>query len=491
MHLYIYNHCSHWCEGYITKTEYAEAKCGEFLQKVLEGFDLDRTQSNLTDIDVSELQGLVTKWATNIAASPRCIFKKMRKETIKQCCVGYNGSDCQTPICDSPCRNNGLCISPNTCECTENFVGQQCEDDISEVREDYAYCYTRKSCFGDKPDGMQAVVMKSECCAWGGRGWGLQGRQCEECPDIGTTDFKDSDYSEDKPSVVANDAGLNFRTCYSYGPNYYRTFDGLEYLFPGRCKYTAFSDGARSVMVTMVNCSKYSTCRKILDIKVNQLNLVRAQGGDITVNDKPVNVTYMHGWSSPTSGIRLQYIGSNYYLEYGTMRVRWDDKDTWLITLSEPLEELNNDGNRGLCGNFDGEALNDMKTAAGMLVTNPAAFGNSWGAPKDFGTCPDAPAMSYMCRESGTENKAKAACNMLRTHPFSDCHDTVMVNHYYHRCVNDFCSVLAYTKVTNETLRRNELDAVVCGAFSAYSSECGSSNVIIDWRTSQLCRKWC
>ena len=64
-------------------------------------------------------------------------------------------------------------------------------------------------------------------------------------------------------TVVANDAGLNFRTCYSYGPNYYRTFDGLEYLFPGRCKYTAFSDGARSVMVTMVDCNKYSTCRKV------------------------------------------------------------------------------------------------------------------------------------------------------------------------------------------------------------------------------------
>ena len=56
-------------------------------------------------------------------------------------------------------------------------------------------------------------------------------------------------------------------------------------------------------------------------------------------------------------GIRLQYIGSNYYLEYGTMRVRWDDKDTWLITLSEPSGEVNNEINRGLCGNYDGEPL--------------------------------------------------------------------------------------------------------------------------------------
>ena len=71
---------------------------------------------------------------------------------------------------------------------------------VAEVREDYAYCYTRPSCFGDKPEGMQAVVKKDECCQWRGRGWGLQGRRCEQCPDSGMTDFNKTDYSEDKLS---------------------------------------------------------------------------------------------------------------------------------------------------------------------------------------------------------------------------------------------------------------------------------------------------
>ena len=85
--------------------------------------------------------------------------------------------------------------------------------------------------------------------------------------------------------VVANDAGLNFRTCYSYGPNYYRTFDGLEYLFPGRCKYTAFSDGSRSVMVTMVNCNKYSTCRKVNACAVDS-------GNDTTFRNNQLSVRH-------------------------------------------------------------------------------------------------------------------------------------------------------------------------------------------------------
>ena len=40
---------------------------------------------------------------------------------------------------------------------------------------EYAYCYVRETCFGDKPSGMVAVVTKEECCMWqGARGWGLQ-----------------------------------------------------------------------------------------------------------------------------------------------------------------------------------------------------------------------------------------------------------------------------------------------------------------------------
>ena len=60
-----------------------------------------------------------------------------------------------------------------------------------------------------------------------------------------------------------------------------------------------------SYICTTLHClgsSWVNVSAQILDIKVNQLNLVRAEGSIITVNDEPVNVTYMHGWSSTTSG---------------------------------------------------------------------------------------------------------------------------------------------------------------------------------------------
>ena len=63
--------------------------------------------------------------------------------------------------------------------------------------------------------------------------------------------------------VVDNTGSQSYRTCTGVGPNYIRTFDGLEYLFPGRCHYTVFSDGLRAISVKYINCHSYQQCRKV------------------------------------------------------------------------------------------------------------------------------------------------------------------------------------------------------------------------------------
>ena len=64
-------------------------------------------------------------------------------------------------------------------------------------------------------------------------------------------------------TVVENAGTLSYRTCTGVGPNYIRTFDGLEYLFPGRCHYTVFTDSVRSISVKYINCHSYQHCRKV------------------------------------------------------------------------------------------------------------------------------------------------------------------------------------------------------------------------------------
>jgi len=72
-------------------------------------------------------------------------------------------------------------------------------------------------------------------------------------------------------AVVTNTDQASVHTCMSYGPNYYRTLDGLEFMFAGRCTYTAYQDTFRSVVVTMKDCERYQTCGKVRPTNLNNV----------------------------------------------------------------------------------------------------------------------------------------------------------------------------------------------------------------------------
>ena len=70
-----------------------------------------------------------------------------------------------------------------------------------------------------------------------------------------------SEFRSDSTVVQSNK--LNFRTCMGYGTAYYRTFDGKEFSFAGRCSYVLVSDDQLLIEVKNIDCDKYSTCKKV------------------------------------------------------------------------------------------------------------------------------------------------------------------------------------------------------------------------------------
>ena len=88
-------------------------------------------------------------------------------------------------------------------------------------------------------------------------------------------------------------------------------------------------------------------------IKVNVLDTIVAIGDEIWVNDEPVYVTVGAGYKG-AGGHRIEKRGDFFYLEYGTLNIKWDNAGTWFITLSEPQGTHNV---KGLCGDFNGEPL--------------------------------------------------------------------------------------------------------------------------------------
>ncbi|XP_060564261.1 delta and Notch-like epidermal growth factor-related receptor [Ruditapes philippinarum] len=61
----------------------------------------------------------------------RCTRYRTQRVSYHECCSGWQGSYCSTPICYQSCQNGGTCIRPNTCQCTSSFKGPHCETKIT------------------------------------------------------------------------------------------------------------------------------------------------------------------------------------------------------------------------------------------------------------------------------------------------------------------------------------------------------------------------
>ena len=88
-------------------------------------------------------------------------------------------------------------------------------------------------------------------------------------------------------------------------------------------------------------------------IKVNVLDTIVARGDEIFVNDEQITVTVGSGYKGP-GGHRIEKRGDYFYLEYGTLNIKWDSEGTWFITLSEPHGTHNI---KGLCGDYNMDPL--------------------------------------------------------------------------------------------------------------------------------------
>ena len=71
--------------------------------------------------------------------------------------------------------------------------------------------------------------------------------------------------NSDEGEVIVQKNYLPFKTCMNAGTDYYRTFDGQEFTFGGRCTYVlARAKNEWNVLVEHVHCDRYSTCKKVI-----------------------------------------------------------------------------------------------------------------------------------------------------------------------------------------------------------------------------------
>ena len=104
-------------------------------------------------------------------------------------------------------------------------------------------------------------------------------------------------------------------------------------------------------------------CPQELSIKLNLQTTLDVKGENVWLNgvQQPA-VTSTAPLKATDKSWRIELRGDYYYLHYGTFGVKWDTEGTWFITLREhqTTPGYHNDNVRGLCGNFDGNALGEL-----------------------------------------------------------------------------------------------------------------------------------
>ena len=96
---------------------------------------------------------------------------------------------------------------------------------------------------------------------------------------------------------------------------------------------------------------------------------------------------------------------------------------------------------QGLCGNFDGNSLNDYSDKDGMTYDSPAQFASTW---KTDSTCPDAKPEqeeAEPCEKVPQRRTwAVASCKIIKTgEKFAACRAKVDPERYYQDCLFDSC----------------------------------------------------
>ncbi|XP_027128683.1 mucin-2 [Larimichthys crocea] len=263
-------------------------------------------------------------------------------------------------------------------------------------------------------------------------------------------------------------------TCTIYGSGHHTTFDQRTYGFPGKCAYIAVKnkcgnktvEGNFGVITENVPCGTTgTTCSKIVRIQLGRREIKLSKG--------------KYEEEDLGQGTQIEYkirrVGLYLVIESAIgLAVMWDRKTAVRIL----LEPQHSGEVCGLCGDFDGDGLNDFTTKGQLTVSSPIEFANSW---KVSSSCPDVEMNGDPCIVNPQRHPwAKMMCSIITGETFKECHSKVDANPFYENCVKDSCAC--------DTGGDCEC---FCTAVAAYAQACSEAGVCVAWRTPDICPVFC
>ncbi|CAH2247941.1 c-binding -like [Pelobates cultripes] len=271
-----------------------------------------------------------------------------------------------------------------------------------------------------------------------------------------------------------------FGNCLVYGDPHYNTFDKAVHHYMGVCTYTLSKLCSNSTL-PYFNIEAKNEHRGNPTVSYIQMVMVDIYNHQITiVKNEPKRVLLNGVWTilpvSLDNG-NLTVSRSGKYILVETdfkLTVSYDTDHT--VEVNVPTTYFNQ--TCGICGNFNGDLIDDFMMPNSQQAQDTNQLGNSWKVDDDDPSCTPVPPPPICPPEKEEFYERDTYCGLIRSKdgPFQACLSVINPDRFMSSCVFDLC-VLG--------------DAALCNALEAYADACQRAGVSSTWRNSTFCALNC
>ena len=223
------------------------------------------------------------------------------------------------------------------------------------------------------------------------------------------------------------------------------------------------------IFLDLFSCPEQLHCKKFIIIAKGNITLKVGEDLQVLLNDKVVRL------QQPNRHFRTEQIGNTVIVEDIKTSIRVQISDEGIIEIHGPSDMTNRV--QGLCGNFNGNSMDDKVNRNYEVLRSTKQFVDSWKATE------------FSCHsQSKPANNMKIVadiCNIVKMDTFKSCHNLVPYKDFLSKCV----------ELASECLKHsgNDERKCRCTVLESYTRSCYLKDEYAElgnWRSEHLCGKF-